>query len=349
MNRYIAFLILLFTVSQCGILGNDPKEPKLEPGPRNYTWEVDTLYSPPGGFVYDIWGSSPNDVWAVLGTGIETLWHYDGEKWETWTKRISPALYSIFGFAQDDIWMGGIDGEMYHYNGTQWSLQYTYNPEGFNSADITDIWGTSSDNVYAVGIVLPEGADTWVSFILHFDGRGWQEILITDFEVQFQRIRIEKGVKFMQSIKPYYEGAPPDTLLYYKYDDDRLVDFFTTTSNDVQGLTLNNIGTEIYYLVGTSLSKLEDSLLIEIKEFSESEIGYQIYGRHQKDIFLRMNNGLAHYNGNDVKYLFSLGSSLESISSNAIIFQKEVFFIVRDFNNGTNLIYHGILTGEEGE
>ena len=59
-------------------------------------------------------------------------------------------LLSIFGFGKDNIYVGGAEGTMLHFDGTKW-----------NSMDlngrwaINNIWGASPNNVFAVGSRYP--------------------------------------------------------------------------------------------------------------------------------------------------------------------------------------------------
>jgi len=54
-----------------------PEEP-LQPGARNYVWQLDTLDMPVN-YISSVWGASPDNVWAVGGGGTEhdRLLHYD--------------------------------------------------------------------------------------------------------------------------------------------------------------------------------------------------------------------------------------------------------------------------------
>tara|TARA_R110000868_G_C10953318_1_gene767983 strand:+ start:130 stop:1161 length:1032 start_codon:yes stop_codon:yes gene_type:complete len=340
----ILCLFLFTSLTSCGILGPEKEKP-LEPGPRNYTWEVDTLYSPPGGYVYDIWGSSPNDVWAVLGTGTNTLWHFDGESWEPWSERVGPALYSIYGFANNDVWMGGNDGKIYHFDGESWKLSVQIEINEARLIDTYSIWGEPS-NLYVAGIVVYFD-DIPQSFIYRYDGKEWIKVLVTDFKVQLQRIRTKEERVFLQGINI---NSQPDSFFFYALKGDELMEIFSTpSSNNTEVISLHKIGEKIYFVVGSTINKVKNNSLIKWKEISSPDFGYQIYGRHEKDIFLRMKNGLVHYNGEDISYLFDLNNTLFSISNNAILFEDEVFFIVNDFDEGTNYIYHGILTDQQEE
>ena len=328
-------LLLIISLLGCGLLGSDPKEP--EPGRRDYIWEVDTLFSPPGGFVYDIWGSSPNDVWAVLGTGVNNLWHYDGNEWRVWPKRVAASFYSLYGLAQDDVWMGSSDGKIFHFDGEEWTLSYEFEKTGLYTSSITEIWGESVSNVYAVGTFYMAEQSIAQGFILHFDGEKWSEVLTTDFEIQPVRMRGSKKNVFIV-------GYNYPDMFFFQLEKNALKKVYSTSTNDEPGISLNRIGNTIYFVIGDGLLTLENKEFKEWLAISNSNFGYQIYGRNEADVFLRMNDGLAHYNGEDIGYLFDLNSPLLSLSNNAMLFEKEVFFIVNDFDLGTNYVYHGTLT-----
>ncbi|MCP4624782.1 MAG: hypothetical protein GY850_14820, partial [bacterium] len=111
--------------------------------------------------------TSETDVYAV---GDEsTLLHYDGNseaEWELFDnlglEGTNYSFYSVWGTSDTDIFASGSTGSMAHYNGDQWSLMDT----GLTYSDyITQIWGTSSSNVYAVtfshGDVIKYNGVSW--------------------------------------------------------------------------------------------------------------------------------------------------------------------------------------------
>ena len=70
-------------------------------------------------------------------------------------------LYDIWGSAADNVYAVGFNGTIVHYNGTDWSVEYTggTTPVWFNS-----VWGSSDSNVFVSG---SDGA------LLHYDGASW--------------------------------------------------------------------------------------------------------------------------------------------------------------------------------
>jgi hypothetical protein len=131
------------------------------------------------GEVYDIGGSSPTDVYLVdEGSPYDSapedefqrfaIVHYDGNTWTTSFESVSyPArpsdqpFYALLGIwdnAPDDVFAVGAQGSILHYDGSVWSPMAS--PV---SAMLTDVWGRSAGDVYAVG----------PSAIAHYDGAAW--------------------------------------------------------------------------------------------------------------------------------------------------------------------------------
>lgn len=47
--------------------------------------------------------------------------------------------------------------------------------------------------------------------------------------------------------------------------------------------------------------------------------------------------------GENNEHLFNLDNSLLTVANNAMIFEREGFFVGRDYDQGTNYIYHSTL------
>jgi hypothetical protein len=115
-----------------------------------------------------VWGTSARDIWAVggdpEGTG-NTVMHYDGTRWQDKTTGFSGDLWWVFGFEGGDVFMGGQEGLILRYrNGTFERMETPGN------ATVYGIWGTSEDDLWAVGGNVPAGAFAW-----RYDGTAWRE------------------------------------------------------------------------------------------------------------------------------------------------------------------------------
>lgn len=336
-------LFLLATFSACGLLGGEGKEP-LEPGPRNYTWTVDTLANGPSGWINDIWGSSPDNVWAVTTGGLYHLWHYDGQTWAPESLSIFMNGFSIYGFAEDDIWVGGSDGKLYHFNGLEWRMAFQYTFENMYDASIWSIWGNSPSDIYAVGNLHETGAPTYRSFLLHYDGKTWEELATTKLGVFFNRVRTEVQNVYIQARQRY---SSPDSSLFYRYRKQHLEEFMAVPTGQITWSSLNKIGEDILFVIGDTLYTYKSGRFKKELEVAEPDFWYQIHGRNKKDMFLSTEHGMVHYNGENFQDMILIDQPVKSFSNNSMIFKRDVFFLVTDFESlGSSYIYHGTLSIE---
>ena len=140
MKKYILFCLCVVVALSCK--ESPPDEPKPGTGKRNFTWSIDEVYygDLPGPIkLQNIWGSSARDVWGVNGD--------------------SPDV-------RDCLW---------HYNGTRWTRATAGTPitEFTGNKVVYDVWGTASNNVWAVGRKISH--DSLSAFIMHFDGSTWRD------------------------------------------------------------------------------------------------------------------------------------------------------------------------------
>lgn len=84
------------------------------------------LPTPAASTVFGLWGSAPDDMWAVGGTtggaSGAFAWHYDGSAWAEaagFPSDLSAhaALWKIWGSARDDAWLVGTAGIALHWDG----------------------------------------------------------------------------------------------------------------------------------------------------------------------------------------------------------------------------------------
>jgi len=149
-------------------------------------------------WIYDMWGSSSRDVWAVGTRGA--LFHFDGERWESlpcegkpihhfgiwgadaraawiaasWGKVLrwdgeawrreqlptSTTLMGVHGTSRSDVWIVGRKGLTVRWNGAEWKPVET----GVKR-DLYRVWAARRDLAWAVG-----DAGT----LLRWNGRRWQ-------------------------------------------------------------------------------------------------------------------------------------------------------------------------------
>ena len=170
MTRYFIFTILIPLVLQVSC--NSPIEPDFK-NPREYAWTIDTLAYPQSNqtLMFDIWGSSPRDVYAV-GHNERAggrMWHYNGQSWSAVKLTISEGgplsnigvLTSVQGFGPNNIFVAGenvylnpnppplaLDSSLViRYNGAIWQQIMFERQDPFQSC-----WGRNANDIWFAGI-----------------------------------------------------------------------------------------------------------------------------------------------------------------------------------------------------
>lgn len=101
--------------------------------------------------VLAMWGSGPNDIWAV---GDQSLAHWNGSSFT-----LTPAeqdFSGVWGSSANDVWLVSTDGSILHWNGSSFTLIHS-DPASF----LYGVWGSGPKDVWAVG---------WGGTILHWNG-----------------------------------------------------------------------------------------------------------------------------------------------------------------------------------
>jgi hypothetical protein len=272
------------------------------------------------------------------------MFHFDGTKWSNYEVPPGCNGSTLFGFSPSDVWLGGGDGNIWHYNGQDWSLNFKYQPNGWRGISVNDIWGKSSNDIYAVGVVFYDPQMFQRGFVLHYDGSTWSKVYEADFYSQFRKIRGESDKKYIDNIQlSYGKNGAPDTIQLYELRNSDLNVIYSNTIDNITYESFNKIGESVFFLISQNVFRYLNGNFEKLISFNEPNFGYQIYGRSSKDIFIRMRDGLAHYNGTDVQYLFRFSNSYTSIRNVPAIFNKEIFFCVFDPINNINMVLHGKL------
>lgn len=126
--------------------------------PEGWCWSHP---QPQGQHVNGLFGTSPDDIWAV-GSGGAIL-HYDGIGWGGVPSPTSAPLFGIHGSGPTDIWaVGGAGGTTLHYDGNAWSV--VANP-GMQA--LRAVWSVAPTSAWAVGAA---------GSVLRFEGSAWKDV-----------------------------------------------------------------------------------------------------------------------------------------------------------------------------
>lgn len=307
---------------------------ELNPGRRDYIWTIDTIksFNP----VYRIWGSSPSDVWAI---SPEHIYHYDGDEWSTdGIFRFSP--YSIWGFSKSNVYIGSDGGRIFHYDGSSWKQIVSLTKDGHSDIAFDNMWGDTPTNLYATGAYPDEEGYANNSVIAHFNGNKWimQDTKEVTGIVEYLYRNKSDYLIYLQAIKL---SNTYDSTFIYKYENEKYSELFRTRWADTWA-GISQINGEVYFILENEIAIRKNNQFEIILNLENYNFYEKIWGRNSMDIFILMTDGLAHYNGDDIEYLFYFNNPRTQIFR-AAIFKKEVFFLVDESSTGLSLIYHGKL------
>ena len=293
---------------------------------HNFIWTADTIYAEDTYqiYLYDIWGTDENNVWAVGHSDLTRyrIWHYDGTSWKN---VYVPAIYhvptyrEIFGFSENDFWVVGhgvktnIDtavGYILHYDG-EW-----HRMDNYDLPICASVWGTSSDNMYfgCYGIIARYNGK---KFIKYETGRDIQFRAIWGFNdstVYIIGTETEKNGK-------YFAG-------FYEFQNNHIVlldssrHFEKGFGMDLWGYDMDN-----FYSAIDGVYKYNNGQWDNV--FHSSTI-YSIYGNAPNNVFAGgYRTGLFHFNGNVWKKIENTPYSLGIWS---IWCNDDYVFVIQDYD-----------------
>ncbi|ACY13011.1 hypothetical protein [Haliangium ochraceum] len=120
--------------------------------------------------LYDVWGSSERDVYAVGENG--TVLHYDGDGWTRIETGTEEHLFGVWGADDGTLYAVGDRATILRREGGQWTemalpyaaARFSWMPE----VQLRSVWGSGPEDVYVAG-----NRD---GLLLHYDGAGWAPV-----------------------------------------------------------------------------------------------------------------------------------------------------------------------------
>ena len=126
------------------------------------TARVGTSSYSQGIIIHAIWGSAPDDIFAL---GNDGGWHFDGATWTRTGQGVfeGDRIQAMWGFRSDDVWACG--GSLYHYDGHNWTKL------GQAPVFCLSLIGFGRNDIYMAG--PGTGPSGTINSIAHYDGGSW--------------------------------------------------------------------------------------------------------------------------------------------------------------------------------
>ena len=337
----VAFILLLL-FNSC----DSPTEviDNTVPGRRDYVWTVDTLDAPDNSY-YGMWGSSPTDVWTVSASNWEkSIYHFNGNKWVSSQVIGLFGLRGLCGFSADNIYVGADNGSIWRFNGNTWNFSVKLKKEGTDYFVIQNIWGESPNNIYVLGGYPDSIGGFNNSMIAHFQNNKWTMLNTDDIIGIVSNLYKNKfdGNIYLNTYRGG-NGLYYDSTLIYEYKQGIFKQLYSSVWTKGSQADLSFIDGEVYFVLGNRIAIRRNNQFQTILNVNNPNFYQRIWGRNSKDIFLLMTDGLVHYNGTDLEYLFYFNVTPQTQIYGAALFPKEAFFLVDEFRTRKRLVYHGRL------
>ncbi len=151
---------------------------------RNGAFEK--LPTPSTDIVFGLWGSSPDDVWAVGGqtAGHAFIWRYQGTSFAPVTglptELASGTVWKVTGRAADDVYMSCSGGYVLHWDGQALSSERIGGTEQslFSIGCSAERCVTAGTNI-SNGVLYENAGQGWASNVPTLDGPVWRGVTPT--------------------------------------------------------------------------------------------------------------------------------------------------------------------------
>lgn len=137
--------------------------------------------------------------------------------------------------------------------------------------------------------------------------------------------------------------AFPDSTIIYEYRNNNYIRLYTSLYARGRQADISLIDNKVYFILGNEIATRSEDEFKTLIQVDNPNFYQQIWGKNSQDIFLLMIDGLAHYNGANIEYLFYFNKIPRTQIFGATLFEKEVFFSVYEDITGLKYIYHGTL------
>lgn len=275
-------------------------EPNYEPGRRDYVWTADTIKAY---YIYfsSIWGKTFDNVWAVsmVGGTFENIYRYNGKNWYKETKTPIGNTVSLWG-TDDNLWISTHDGHIWNYSNNIFASSQQFLYEGIE-IDFFSIAGKNNNEIYACGGKNSPYSKDGVIYKNY--GAGWQLNKIIRNSGVIIRARYS-AVNDMFYFSAYLDNeAKNDTVRLYEYNGKNLKVIYDNYVSENTSCVINDINGYLYVTIGRKIYMYYKDNFEQILEINNPNFGGQTWGRNKNDIFIRMFDGLMHYNGSDTQYI----------------------------------------------
>ncbi len=331
----IAFLVFGFGSCKGPTEPPYPDDSNATPGKRDYAWIADTIKNP---YLYfsNIWGDALNNIWTTGTLMSDAIYRFNGQSWILDNRVYISDPDAIWGYG-NSVWIGNDKGSIWKFSDNS----YTQQLKDFKTEDnfiwFTAMAGQSQNEIYAIGSTIDRIANKSKPIIMKYDGNNWR------LDKKLDEIGGFNQIKYCSHNDKYYLKLwlSDYSARIYEYDKKDLK-ILTEYPPSNGGPTIAEIGGYAFIVCDKKIYRYFNGRMEFIFEVKEANFGGIVWGRNRNDIFIRMQDGIGHYNGTDFKYLIKSSESL-MVASNCVILEKDIFIPAEIRRTGYNIIYRGTI------
>lgn len=309
------------------------------PGRRDYAWSADTIKAY---YIYfnSIWGKKVEDLWAVslVGSATENIYRYNGGQWYRETRMPIYNTVSLWG-TENNLWICTKDGYIWNYKNDVFSPSTQFLYKG-SEIDFFSMAGKTDNEVYA-------GGDQKEFFsrdaiLYKYNGINWQLNRIIKNNGAVIRVRYSSLNNSYYLLTVLDNETLSDTVRLHEYKNNNSKIIYQNYISENTSCVMNDINGSMYVTIGKKISIYYKDRFYDLLEINNPNFGGQLWGRNRNDLFIRMFDGLMHYNGTDLQYILKFPQGVR-FGTSALVLEKDIFLHAFDDKSGYNIIYHGKL------
>jgi hypothetical protein len=235
---------------------------------------------------------------------------------------------------------------IWHYDGDKWEQFYVYDiEEDHHGITIQDLWGSSPNDIYASGVIsFYDGVNNcWRGFVIHYDGNEWKELVRADFTSQFIGVKRDSANVYIYSYATDFDTLSGGDLEFYKLTNNSTLQKIASQRESEVGATgMNYIDEDVYFVFDNNICLYSQNKFISKFQVNNDKFFHHIAGRSENDLFISMSDGIAHYNGSDIEYLYHFSGNGMSVIGDPCILGNDVYYSIRNWgSDALNLVLHG--------
>jgi hypothetical protein len=166
-----------------------------------------------------------------------------------------------------------------------------------------------------------------------YDGEEWRYLVYPSREEQFLKVMNGSNINSdLLVLSNYDDPNPGDIYRLYKYDGKNFQLLLDNSENPSDIPWFEKLGGDVFICFNKKLYSINNNKMNLVKNIGGSVIKYsKFFGRSINDLFFTDEDGIAHYNGKDVKIIYTFQNFKGIVKM--ILFEDSVAILCSDLSS----------------